>query len=72
MAAGAEGGSGRRHVDFLRCLPKGCEGRISRVLEGLENEYGVSIPGKSHEAQMKTCEAQQCSLHREDGRSRYK
>jgi len=72
MVVVAEGGSGRPDVGSLRCPPKGCEGRILRVPEGLENDYRVSIPGKNHEAQMKRCEAQQCGLHRGGGGSRYK
>ena len=48
MAVGAEGESGQPHVGFLRCLPEGCGERISRVLEGLENDYRMSVPGKHH------------------------
>jgi hypothetical protein len=50
MVAVAEGESGRPHVGFLHCLPEGCGERIPRVLGGLENDYGVSIPEKNRGA----------------------
>ena len=53
MVVVEEGESGRPHVGFLHCLLEGYGGRIPRVLEGLENDYRVSMPGKNHGARRK-------------------